>query len=735
MARERYLEKLKLAMSGKEAHIPMVLLDKPVTVSSPSVFVTLFLTAANPSKKVSVSANDTADSFMERVFPLFVKSGRVPAKSQSRDFVLKPTQLSEYITGSHSFFQFKYVGDCINSSSEIHLDIIQRSKIEALRSRARSQAVVGPAVDVEDAVWGIFQHDPTIRYDHREISTTTLRRWTSLNVISVWDLTNRNFRFRVAGLDGLVNTGDSAVVVKAELFEGTAPLLSQPLFSPPISLTEGASQALSDWLDSRISLANLPRATVLSITLLSDGSSSSSSSRSTLKINPIAWVNVPLFDHKHELRQGVVSAALWPCAENDVRALGIRQSRQNFVQNAPQVSLRFEAFSLPVVFPTEPLNFGSLPAAAAMSADDSAAIQRIACAAPTEQLAPADRALLWRCRNLIRSQPRLLSKLVQSVPRCDFRARQEFYRLLCSWAPVDPLDALELIGTGAADPVVRAYAVSRLESLSDDQLVDILLQLVQALKFEPNLDCALARFLLHRSMRSKLIGHFLFWYLKAEINSADCYERNGLLLEAYLRGAGAAQCEELKKQEILHAQLVDLSAKVRESGASARPAILQAELTRINNTCFSTPLHLPIDPFVEVTGLVLEKCRTMSSKQVPIWLTFKQADPIHPTKAVMFKAGDDLRQDMLVLQMFRIMSKMWGRAGLDLQMSPYNVLSTGSKVGFVEIVPRSTTICKVHDVRFARFPIFPIFSVGGFRADFLIPPCAVSCWHHWCFEG
>jgi phosphatidylinositol kinase/protein kinase (PI-3 family) len=38
---------------------------------------------------------------------------------------------------------------------------------------------------------------------------------------------------------------------------------------------------------------------------------------------------------------------------------------------------------------------------------------------------------------------------------------------------------------------------------------------------------------------------------------------------------------------------------------------------------------------------------------------------------VLFKAGDDLRQDQLTLQILGIMDNLWKEHGLDLRMSPY----------------------------------------------------------------
>ena len=40
----------------------------------------------------------------------------------------------------------------------------------------------------------------------------------------------------------------------------------------------------------------------------------------------------------------------------------------------------------------------------------------------------------------------------------------------------------------------------------------------------------------------------------------------------------------------------------------------------------------------------------MSSAQVPLWLEFENADKIAENIKILFKAGDDLRQDMLTLQ-------------------------------------------------------------------------------------
>jgi len=259
---------------------------------------------------------------------------------------------------------------------------------------------------------------------------------------------------------------------------------------------------------------------------------------------------------------------------------------------------------------------------------------------------------------------------------------KDLHRLLKGWSPLEPLRAIELLDSRYPDAKVRAYAVRCLEQLSLNDLEDWMMQLAQALKCETYHNNPLALFLLTLALDHRVeIGHTFFWMLQAEMHIQEVRERFRLLTQFYLRGSGDHRMILLRQFDF-----IDRLIAVNKDKS----------ISSLNPTCMGDRFPLPHDPAIYVSRLVLEKCHVLDSARAPLWLAFENSDPLaHDPVCVLFKATDDLRQDMLALQVLRIMNTNWEQAGLDMRMTYYRCVALGPEIGMIEMVPDCTTIADI----------------------------------------
>ncbi|KAH3763554.1 phosphatidylinositol-4,5-diphosphate 3-kinase [Pelomyxa schiedti] len=308
-------------------------------------------------------------------------------------------------------------------------------------------------------------------------------------------------------------------------------------------------------------------------------------------------------------------------------------------------------------------------------------------------ISKTEKELLYTHRDFLKTIPAALSKFLLSVNWANRAQVSEAHRLLKEWAPISHVQALQLLGGEFADATVRAFAVNSLESVSDGMLSDFLLQLTNVLKYEPYHDCALLRFLIRRALRNRdIIGHPLFWFIKAEMTGFS-EMRYGLCMEAFLRGCGDMYLSILDAQVEVVGQLAAVATTIKQTKRSQRMEVLQYELRRLD---LPPRFQLPLFPDRECSGLRIRECKAMKSKMAPLWLVFDNIDLYGDPINIIYKQGDDLRQDVLTLQMIKLMDKLWIESGVDMKMTPYGVLVTSEMAGMVEAVLRSDTTATIN---------------------------------------
>ncbi|XP_059191312.1 phosphatidylinositol 4-phosphate 3-kinase C2 domain-containing subunit alpha [Centropristis striata] len=450
-----------------------------------------------------------------------------------------------------------------------------------------------------------------------------------------------------------------------------------------------------------IAVAVLPLESVLSLTLFGvlnqNASGSPDSNKQRKAPEMLGKVSMPLFDFRRVLARGSRLLCLWTSAQGAAAATGSTGSRRR---------LSAERIVLQVDFPNSPLDVLYVgpkedpkpepQTLEELDPDLRRKLEKICSRASNFGLKRADHQLLWdhrlHCR---KDHPSSLPKVLASAPSWDWASMAHIHSLLHHWPPLPPVTALELLDSKFADTEVRTVAVSWIEKSSDDELADYLPQLVQALKYECHLKNALVMFLLSRAQGNINIAHYLYWLLKDAVQDPAWGRRYERVLGALLCLCGVKLRAELEKQTHLVTLLGAVAERVRQAGGSTRQVALQEGLENVQNFFQRNSCRLPLSPSLVAKELNFKACSFFNSNAVPLKLALVNADPLGEEINVMFKVGEDLRQDMLALQMIRIMDRIWLQEGLDLRIVNFKCISTGKDKGMVELVPSSDTLRKI----------------------------------------
>lgn len=328
--------------------------------------------------------------------------------------------------------------------------------------------------------------------------------------------------------------------------------------------------------------------------------------------------------------------------------------------------------------------------------------------------------------------------------------------------------------------MVREYAVSILRSASDDELLTFLLQLVQALRYEPSptvsaqavpvVDFAmessivgvnhldinarlaaieaeaaspsspsssmasaaapavqaavlrsagslspLANFLIDRACSSPIVANYFYWYLKVETEDEQAGPLFQTVFDNYivqLSTSGQEGKMLFRRLCALDEYIAKISAVQRDARETrgrkeAKEQSLQKLLEERGLNTIPRGVDwvpMPLDPSIQLMGLVPQTAAMFASAVYPCVIEFidyidyksiqaasagatpsKSGAVAAPQKPkchkIMFKSGDDLRQDQLIMQMIALMDRLLKKVNLDLKLLTYGILAVSQKDG------------------------------------------------------
>ncbi|KAL7864769.1 hypothetical protein AOLI_G00161890 [Acnodon oligacanthus] len=624
----------------------------------------------------------------------------LPSKGQSfekwtDDHVLKICGREEYLCGDFQLSEFLWVRHCLKNVLELHFTVAAVTSLPDDSVRKECWREV-------DSLTGLSSAHEKISFEGKEIDEIVM--------ISLWDC-ERKFRVKLIGFDipDMPNKIPDLVHVEATIIYG------RKVVSSVCSLSKIFAEEVlwNTWLEFDIPLKDIPRGAKLGFTI--NSSMVATPTRKTKspstggkvsdfqkrKGKVLYFVNLQLIDHRSLLSQGPHTLHMWSFSEQDEEAFTYEADKLSTATNpdvAKSMAITFllDHYSFPVVLPQNRMSSDTTCPPSAGSNPSSPA--------KTSPTTPTVKDRLKRFREESVHYASNLPQFLRTVDWLMPSAVQDVHWLLGHWKPQNlelPV-ALELLSVDYIDEKVRRLAVQRLEMMSNEEVLRYLLQLVQTLKVEPYHDSSLARFLIQRALRSKRVGHFFFWYLRSEVAGCPFFrQRMAVILEAYLLGCGKAMLTSFQCQVQVVKTLHDVAVKVKmlyPEKTSLTSSAAQKLREILQEYSFPPDFQVPFDPRVRAGALLLKECKVMASKKKPLWLEFSCMESEAPAGApvgIIFKQGDDLRQDMLIIQTLMVMDSIWQENCLDLNLVPYGCISTGYNIGMIEIVRDAVTIAAI----------------------------------------
>ncbi|XP_063064934.1 phosphatidylinositol 4,5-bisphosphate 3-kinase catalytic subunit delta isoform isoform X2 [Engraulis encrasicolus] len=660
-----------LAHSGKLRHIK-------------KIFVNVKFEASEESFMLQLEPQDVPAVLVSKALKKKATVFRPSSKEKPEDYTLQINGRWDFIYGKFPLCQFKYIISCLHGGQTPFLIMVHRSTISKYQEEQSG-----------------LSNQVTKARTASKPPPLPLKKQNTSSLRSIQE------PFYIKVLQGSRVNADEGMklVVQAGLFHGSE-LLCKLVSSTEVAVC--SEPVFDQKLVFDISVGDLPRMTRLCFALYTV-IATTKKARSTKKKSkradcPLAWVNTMVFDYKDQLKTGEVSLSMWPSVPDDksdlLNPMGTVEKNPNIDSSACLL------IGFPIIRP-HPLCYPPLDKISDLemngekvvaTKEEHSKLKEIVDNKNFTEIFEDEKELLWKLRMEVRERyPDSLSKLLLVTKWNKHEDVATMVGLLQKWPDLPAIHALELLDYCFPDPHVRSFTIRCLRKLRDEELFQYLLQLVQVLKYESYLYCDLARFLLERALSNKRIGHFLFWHLRSEMHVSSVSLRFGLILEAYCRGSIYHIKSLVKQNEALN-KMKTLNDFVKSGSQKSRSQTTEEMKVCIKQDGFLEALSdllSPLNPSLILSEICADHCKFMDSKMKPLWLMYKNKWMASDTVGLIFKNGDDLRQDMLALQMIQLMDVLWKKEGLDLRMVPYGCLSTGNKTGLIEVVKNSDTIANI----------------------------------------
>lgn len=288
------------------------------------------------------------------------------------------------------------------------------------------------------------------------------------------------------------------------------------------------------------------------------------------------------------------------------------------------------------------------------------------------------------------SDPALLPVLFRSINWDEEDEAKDIAIHLKDCKPVDVEYALEFFTSRYDRQPIREFAVRCIASVDKSELKLYIPQLLQALK--TNYTDGLGDILINHSKDDPWFASNVYWIANVEATTNDAI---GTFLNSFMANI-QPQIKQVIDQQREFTDKIQKLLTTANTGKSSTQQIREKVRELLSTDPeFSKLQHfdkirLPLDPNRFAVGIDPQDVKVFQSKLKPVLLTFKIDDGTD--YRVIFKIGDDMRQDQLIIQLFEVMDHIFQKASLRLPITAYKTLAFSPSFGCCEFIENSRAI-------------------------------------------
>ena len=315
---------------------------------------------------------------------------------------------------------------------------------------------------------------------------------------------------------------------------------------------------------------------------------------------------------------------------------------------------------------------------------------------PLAELQPIEVNCLFNNFRLCFSDQSLMPALFRSVNWDDAEEKKEIVDMLKEREPIDAEYAMEFFTDRYEVECVRQFAVLCIRKMPRDEMLLYLPQLLQSCKqkYTEGLD----DILVETASNDPIFASTLYWNAQCE---HDAFQK---IIDKLDMCASYTVKKDLNDQKDLMNKLESLLSHHPRTGKTQQIREVFVNLLK-NDPYYSQlqnfpPVRLPLDPNLFVIGIDPNDIKVFKSKLCPVCISFKlkvdDNDKTANTRyRVIFKTGDDMRQDQLIIQLFEVMDHIFKSSSMQLNITAYKVLAFSDTFGCCQFIENSKAILDI----------------------------------------